>query len=219
MAGDPFDKSVLLIYVCMPQRNAWGENTKPMMDLKELGQHERGQTGTGHPQGVFPKCSDSIWYWLDLKGRGLCTKILPSHICSRWVQDRHSIRQSQLMWSLLFGWSGIHNPPAEGTSWAPQQRHLYFYSLPGPKVTIPFLILSAKRWIFEREARHLHNHIWNYPSASWTQHATVIEKIFIYFSHILSSLCQGKACLSCCQMNQKTPKHCSNAHILLLWKL
>lgn len=87
----------------------------------------------------------------------------------------------------------------------------YLYSLPGPKVTIPFLILSAKRWIFEREASHLHNHIWNYPSASWTQHATVIEKIFIYFSHILSSLCQGKACLSCCQI-----KHCSNAHILLL---
>lgn len=43
-----------------------------------------------------------------------------------------------------------------------------------------------------REASHLPNHAWNYSSTSWTQNATVVEKIFMHLLRILSSLCQGK---------------------------
>lgn len=57
-----------------------------------------------------------------------------------------------------------------------------------------------------REASHLPNHTWNYPTTSWTQHATVAEKIFMQLSHILSSLCQRKGMSLLLSNESENPK-------------
>lgn len=77
-----------------------------------------------------------------------------------------------------------------------------------------------------KEASHLHNHTWSYPSTSWAQHVTVLEKIFMHLSHILSSLCQGKRHVSLAVIWVRKPQNvalmpttscCESAKSLILW--